>query len=230
MKERKFYRTDEFIKLQSEWYDKLKKSGFTDLEFYNPKTGAGHDGPFLTAPSSRSPAEIRRDYKPGIENHYRLCQTFLACGAFLRQKRRKNDKKVRNISLSYQKYENPELSTDKIAAEDDRAYKYTYLEYILWSLYCSGLSIRSISKEMRIRYSNGDFHLDCPSHARRPSLKPLSRFFISTRLKYLKAEMVEFNLNHPDGINVWDDEADEDWRSRPSSIYGSATPVDWKKR
>jgi len=46
-KKRKYYRTNEFIKLQNQWYDKLKSSGFVDLEWLDRKSGAGHSTPFL---------------------------------------------------------------------------------------------------------------------------------------------------------------------------------------
>lgn len=36
---KKFYRTEEFINLQDEWYDKLKDEGFDDIE-YMSKTGS----------------------------------------------------------------------------------------------------------------------------------------------------------------------------------------------
>lgn len=36
---KKFYETDEFLKLQKDWYDKLEEDGFEDCEYTNPKTG-----------------------------------------------------------------------------------------------------------------------------------------------------------------------------------------------
>lgn len=39
MANKKYYETEEFRKLQNEWYDKLKEDGFQDIEYTDRKTG-----------------------------------------------------------------------------------------------------------------------------------------------------------------------------------------------
>lgn len=47
MVKKKYYRTEEFIKIQNEWYEKLSKAGFSDLEWLDKNTGLGQSTPFL---------------------------------------------------------------------------------------------------------------------------------------------------------------------------------------
>ena len=46
-KKLKYYKTEEFKKLQNEWYDKLDNSGFEDLEWLDKDSGFGQNSGFL---------------------------------------------------------------------------------------------------------------------------------------------------------------------------------------
>ena len=43
----KFYQTKEFKKTKMKWYQKLKKSGFEDIEWHDIKTGDGENSSYL---------------------------------------------------------------------------------------------------------------------------------------------------------------------------------------
>lgn len=68
----------DFVKLQAQWYQKLKDDGFNDLEWVDKRTGVGHDAPYLKKPI----LNVQRSYDAAIENHFRLCRNYLTHGTF----------------------------------------------------------------------------------------------------------------------------------------------------
>ena len=79
---KKFYQTKEFLKIENEWYDKLKESGFDDIEWYDPKTGIGRGGAMMGTKTNRNLQQLRKTYSPALQQHYRLCRNFAANGPF----------------------------------------------------------------------------------------------------------------------------------------------------
>lgn len=69
----KFYDTEEFRKLQNKWYDKLQKSGFSDLEWLDKNSGKGQNSPFLTV----SIEYLRKIHNLETETYFRLSRAFL---------------------------------------------------------------------------------------------------------------------------------------------------------
>jgi hypothetical protein len=81
-RKKKFYQEDEFKELQSKWYKKLEKSGFDDLEWYNPDSGFGQNSRFLkfSTPSLPNPDEISGSGGLASSNtykYYQNCRDFL---------------------------------------------------------------------------------------------------------------------------------------------------------
>lgn len=62
-----------FSKLQKEWYEKLKRSGFDDLEWTDHKSGEGHNSSFLR--NSRTGVNARLDLNK--ELYYTMCRNWL---------------------------------------------------------------------------------------------------------------------------------------------------------
>ena len=83
-----YYRTAEYKKLQAEWYDKLKDTGFIDLEWLDKKSGAGHSTPFL----KQSNANLLKVYDKDVENHFRHARNFLTHGNFTHKRKWKRYK------------------------------------------------------------------------------------------------------------------------------------------
>ena len=62
----------EFAKLQKQWYAKLAKDGFEDIEWVNHSTGTGHDSGYLKGSLISGKA-----YHPGRELYYQLASNYL---------------------------------------------------------------------------------------------------------------------------------------------------------
>ncbi len=62
----------EFAKLQKEWYAKLSKDGFEDIEWVDHKTGQGQNSDYLKRPAQM----ITITYDESIEEHYRIMRHF----------------------------------------------------------------------------------------------------------------------------------------------------------
>lgn len=71
------FRTKEFLKLQKEWYKKLKQSGFEDLEFF------GENGEPTHNMLNQSLANIRKTYSPQSFYYFNRAGWFLHHGWFL---------------------------------------------------------------------------------------------------------------------------------------------------
>lgn len=66
----------EFAKLQKQWYAKLAKDGFQDIEWVNHATGTGHDSDYLKGSLTGG---VR--YHPGRDLYYQLASNYLLhCG------------------------------------------------------------------------------------------------------------------------------------------------------
>ena len=64
--------SSEFAKLQSEWYAKLKKAGFDDIEWTDTSTGLGQNTPYL----KRAHNNLLKTYKPETEFYFRMVSNF----------------------------------------------------------------------------------------------------------------------------------------------------------
>lgn len=62
-----------FIKLLNQWYAKLSKSGFEDIEWYDPKTGKGQNSDMLHRPAGN----IGRTYSKSTEFYYAMCRNYI---------------------------------------------------------------------------------------------------------------------------------------------------------
>lgn len=62
----------QFAKLQKQWYAKLAKDGFEDIEWVNHSTGKGQDSSFLKGSLASG-----KQYHPGRELYYQLASNYL---------------------------------------------------------------------------------------------------------------------------------------------------------
>lgn len=62
----------EFAKLQKQWYAKLAKEGFKDIEWVDHSTGTGHDSGYLKGSLISGKA-----YHPGRDLYYQLASNYL---------------------------------------------------------------------------------------------------------------------------------------------------------
>lgn len=62
----------QFARLQKQWYAKLAKQGFEDIEWVDHNTGLGHDSAFLKGSLSSG-----KPYHPGRELYYQLATNYL---------------------------------------------------------------------------------------------------------------------------------------------------------
>ena len=210
MTKKKFYHNKEFVKLQSKWYDKLKKSGFEDIEWYNPKTGLGQGSPFLKSDNIPDTGQIRKAYAPELENHFRLCRNFRANGPFYPHLRQ-NYRNSGDLRAKYAKLK------DYLATFEEW---YTTVDYKVWDAYTEGATIRDISAMLRSLYRQkklGKPPKQWGSSNRRHTWgrssngEPYSIYWVKHRLDFLKLANIKFNHTHPDGIDVWGEEDDEDF-------------------
>lgn len=187
---KKFYKNKEFVKLQSEWYDKLKKEGFDDIEWFDPKTGIGQGSPYLKTKGSVTQAAIERNHTQALAQHYRICRNFLQNGPFylnLTEKYCRNDQ----IFDTYANFG---------AFLADQAQKYTLAESILWECYCSGFSIRDISIELRRLYKLRLLDRVPKRWGKACKGLPFSVFWVKKTLDRLKLDCTAFNLNDSEGL------------------------------
>lgn len=61
----------EFAKLQKQWYAKLAKSGFDDIEWVDHETGKGHNSAFL-----KGSLISGKTYHPGRALYYQLAENY----------------------------------------------------------------------------------------------------------------------------------------------------------
>lgn len=59
-------------RLTTEWYARLKESGFEDIEWYDSTTGKGQNSSMLKRPANA----IAKKYNTNTEFHYKLCRNF----------------------------------------------------------------------------------------------------------------------------------------------------------
>ena len=194
-------KSKEFIALQAEWYDKLKKDGFEDLEWFNPKTGIGQGSHYLRSSNNFTMGELRRKYSSNLHQHYRLCQNFFSHGPFypnLKHKYDTNDE----LSSIY-----PNFGAYAAALVKKSTY-YNKAESKLWQMYCEGATVRQISAELRRLYRAGK--LPKPAKSRLRAGQPYSTYWVHDRIHMLRVASIEFNKNHPEGITDSGDIADSE--------------------
>lgn len=104
------YRSPEFLKIQKEWYDKLKDNGFEDTEEYNEEIGS--DGISFLKRSSKC---FARRYNDSTFSRYQLYRSFLVNGDFLSFLDRKiwgmyaDGQSLRDIATNLNKESNGDL-------------------------------------------------------------------------------------------------------------------------
>lgn len=193
----KYYHTKQFIKLQNKWYDKLRKSGYDDIEFLNKQTGRGQDSPYLSSTKNRSTYKIRKKYSSASSAYYRLSSIFLAHGEFCRQKPRKNAAKALKTSLSYLKFNNLdqslEILRDTHYPKAPKNHLYTYAEYLIWQMICEAKSYRYISGKLRKLYKAGKVDQDLEVTVK----NPWSIYTIHKRVLFMQDQMREFFKANP---------------------------------
>lgn len=105
----------QFAKLQKQWYDKLAKEGFEDIEWVNHSTGIGHDSGFL-----RGSLVGGKAYHPGRDLYYQLATNYLMHCKSLRN--RPYHKFLWKLHSEGQTYDEIEVA---IAKKYERVSKYT---------------------------------------------------------------------------------------------------------
>jgi hypothetical protein len=75
---KKFWLQRKFVKLQSKWYKKLSKAGFSDLEHFSEFYGASQASPFLRNPI----ANLRSKFTVSTQIYYQHAQDFAKYGNF----------------------------------------------------------------------------------------------------------------------------------------------------
>lgn len=196
MTKRKFYRTNEFIKLQNEWYKKLDQSGFKDLEWLDTKTGAGHDTPYLETKKSPNSQHLANIYDFTVLKRFENFRFFLANGPFYSNLRDKY-LKSRETRCSY--------PTFGVFLMNQPQY-FTKPQEELFRLFCDGLTVREISSELK-RLKRLKRLGRLPKRLNRKN--SFSIFYVHYHLKILKhAAMLWLSKNAQAGE---DDEAGEDY-------------------
>lgn len=108
----------EYAKLQKQWYAKLAKDGFEDIEWVNHSTGTGHDSGFLKGSLIGGKA-----YHPGRDLYYQLASNYL-----MHCKNLKN----RSYSKFIWKLHAAGLTYDEIEARIKQRYKNPVSKYTLY--------------------------------------------------------------------------------------------------
>lgn len=210
MSKEKFYQSEEFLELNKEWYDKLKKDGFEDIEWFNPKTGIGQGSPFLRSKSSPDLGTLRARYSSALSQHYRLCRNFAAHGPFY-TKIKHIYSNSKDLQRSFPRFRQYFLSLDKA---------YSPAEEELWNMYADGCTIREISRELRRLHKLKKLGKSPKRWGKAYKGQPYSIFWVQQRLKALKVDCAIFNQTHPEGIKLGQDD-EESLPGCPSSEEGS---------
>lgn len=191
MKNKEYY-TKEFRNLQSEWYDKLKKEGFEDIEWYNPKTGIGHGSRFLKSKNIPDTGNIVRNYSPDVENLYRLCRNFLAHGPF------------------YSKFQDIYANSDELKRNfkslrgfiNSIDFVYSRAETECFRLHSEGASLREISKELRRLHRRKKLGKPPKRWGVATKGEPYSIYWVSHKVRDLRSDMRLFNGSDEEGLNA----------------------------
>lgn len=193
----------EFIALQNEWYEKLKKDGFEDIEFYNPKTGQGHNSPYMRTRNSPHARQLAQNYSPQLLQHFRLCQNYLAHGPFYSNLRSKYLKLRANGDLPAKIRSFPDFQR----AQD---IYYSRAESTAWQLYCDGSTLREISVELRRLHKLQKLGKPPKRWGKAAKGEPYSIFWVKKLIDRVKLDSVKFNLTDYEGIYVVDAEKDDE--------------------
>lgn len=71
---KKFYQTEEFLKLQAKWYQKLEKEGHEDIEAIDPSTGDPYPVMTTTRGCYNSSSDVLRKYSASKERYFELAR------------------------------------------------------------------------------------------------------------------------------------------------------------
>jgi len=185
----------EFLDLQNKWYKKLKRSGFEDIEWTNPKTGRGQNSPYLKAGNSVTSKQMRSESASALQQHYRLCRNFLANGPFYT-----NCKDI--FKKNREKY--AKFRTFKAFSEHLQPY-HNKAAQECWRLYCDGFTIRKISDALRSLHRQ--WKLSSPKNRWGASSKgePYSTFWVAKKIDELKVDCIVFNISDPEGLLLNED-------------------------
>ncbi len=186
MTDKKFYQNKEFLKTRNEWYEKLKKSGFDDLEWYDEKTGMGQGSPYLRSKGNPTTGKLRKTYSQSSSEHFRLCRNFLQHGAFytILQENYNNSGDLQRSFSSFRRY---------LSSLDSY---YGKAESVLFQMYTDGATIRQISARLRQLWACRQVG----NPAKRKSSRPFSIFWVKTTLDTLKADCIRWNFSSSEGL------------------------------
>ena len=148
---KKFYQQEEFRKLRYEWYEKLNKKGFDDLEYYRDHKGMLKQSKFIrSTKSAPNRSQIR---SAQLQNQYNYYRNFLFQGPFYQ-----NLKEYYSFYKENQVFKPFSACTTTINPKNFKTFKaflaaqplqLSKTQYYLFELWLSGTTIREISKEMR---------------------------------------------------------------------------------
>ena len=84
----KFYETEEFQKLNEEWYQKLKDTTFADGETFKDLEASVEDYTHLQLESPMQPSSVAYKSRESVEAYYDAVREFLHRGTFSNEKER----------------------------------------------------------------------------------------------------------------------------------------------
>lgn len=193
----KFYLDADFKKLQKEWYKKLKKSGFEDLENIRNEKELGFGSWKLSNKTSLDTTYLSKNYSAAKFQHFRICQNFLTHAEFY-SNLLKIFKKINNLpsegnkwrqsSTARQSFEDFFDSHDFAAWQDEEA---------AFEMYINGLTYPQISAKLRSLFKSGKLH---PRLFKPKKSLPYSLYWVYYRIQKLIAQAFIWNQKHPEGL------------------------------
>jgi hypothetical protein len=193
---KKFFEDKEFVKLQSEWYDKLKDEGFEDIEYFSGRSAHSLDTPYLGTKRQPTSGSLRRRYSSQTSNHYRMCRNFLQNGPF--------------TPILWQKYKNSGTlqTSHPTFTSFTRTFDQTFnrADFHLFRLYTEGLPFLEMSEELRRLYRLNKISVAKKSRQPSKDREPFSVFWVFKRVKELKIEMYRWNYTDSEGLGELEDD------------------------
>lgn len=179
---KKFNSTKEFKELQTKWYKKLKRSGFIDLEWYNPKTGIGHGTPYLKAKGQPTNGDLAKRFNADFAALHQLYRNFLGSGPFYPN--------LKHIYTNSNDLQRSFRSFPKFLKSYDITY--TRAEYHCLRLLTEGNSIRKTSKALRRLHHKNKLGKPPKRWGKATKGQPYSVFWVKKTLDKLKKAAIDF--------------------------------------
>ncbi len=203
---KKFYQSNEFRKLQYEWYEKLNKKGFEDIEYYRDAKGRLIKSKLIrTTKNSPNRGQIRADK---TSQHFNILRKFLNSGPFYPNLKEIYNYHKKNQAFKLNSAQKPIFSSQPLVSQQSSAefiekyptFKafqaaqpiiYTKTQYRLLEIYLTGATIREVSKAMKRLKWQGKL---CNT---KKSLK-YSVYWCHTNLNKLKSAAKSFQFDQED--------------------------------